>query len=247
MEWVANIESAMFTAVLCLEPSKYMIASNMTWKRLLIVDDDITTRQLIRRMVTDIGFSKIEEAVDGSQAIKRTVETEPDLVLCDIQMEPLEGLSFLKAVRTGNSDMPRDLRVIMVTGLSGNSEYGTALALDADGFLPKPVHKHTLEKRLVRCFAENRSVRDVEAYRVIPIPGRDQMASDSVTADGSSANLGGTKKNISALEEGEVLVRDLRLSDGSLLLAAGMKISKSLLSRIKDLAEMDEIKHVYVE
>ena len=66
MEWVANIESAMFAAVLCLEPSKHMVAPNITWKRLLIVDDDITTRRLIRRMVTDIGFSKVEEAVDGS-------------------------------------------------------------------------------------------------------------------------------------------------------------------------------------
>ena len=100
---------------------------------------------------------------------------------------------------------------------------------------------------MARCFAENRSVRDVEAYRVIPIPGRDQMADASVTADGSSANLGGTKKSVNAVDEGEVLARDLRLSDGSFLLAAGMKISKSLLSRIKDLAEMNEIKHVYVE
>jgi len=224
-----------------------MLAPNLKWKRLLIVDDDEITRLLVRRMASDIGLSRIEEAVDGSQAAKRVIETQPDLVLCDIQMEPLDGLSFLKDVRTGNADMPRDLHVIMFSGLTENPYYGTALALDADGFLPKPVDKHTLEKRFIRCFNDIRPIRDVEAYQVIPIPGRDHIAGAPPSADGSSAALGGTKRAISELTPGDVLARDLCMTDGSLLLIAGMEITKSLIARISDLDEMNEIKYVYVE
>ena len=102
--------------------------------RVLIADDHAEFRATIKSLlVSHPGIEVVGEASDGEQAILKAREIEPDLVLMDVKMPHVNGLS---ATRTLKREMPA-LKVIIIT-LYGDQEYREA-AKDsgADGFLTK--------------------------------------------------------------------------------------------------------------
>jgi DNA-binding NarL/FixJ family response regulator len=102
--------------------------------RVLIADDHAEFRATIRSLLVSLpGIEVVGEAGDGEQAIRQAREIEPDLVLMDIKMPYMNGLS---ATRKLKREMPA-LKVIIIT-LYGDHEYREA-AQDsgADGFLTK--------------------------------------------------------------------------------------------------------------
>ena len=228
-----------------------MIPIELKWQKLLIVDDDPTTRLIVRKIAENLSMEVLPDATDGSEAIERVLTDPPQFVLCDIMMEPMDGLSFLKAVRLGSEGLKRDLKVLIFSSMTANPYYGTALALDADAFLAKPLDPKEFRQKLLRCYEEPTPIREIEAYEIIQIPGSDSSPGNtaSITSDKTidAENQIGIKKTIQELKEGDVLARDLCLSDGSLLLAAEMKISKSLISKLCDLADLGKISTAFVD
>ena len=63
----------------------------------LVVDDYATMRRILRNLLGQIGFTHIEEAVDGAIAFEMLRERSFDLVISDWHMEPMSGLELLKA------------------------------------------------------------------------------------------------------------------------------------------------------
>ena len=66
---------------------------------ILIVDDYRTMLKIIRNLLKQLGFTNVEEATDGSEALGKLREGEFDLVISDWNMEPMTGLQLLKEVR----------------------------------------------------------------------------------------------------------------------------------------------------
>jgi len=102
--------------------------------RVLIADDHAEFRATIRSLLVSLpGIEVVGEASDGEQAVLKAREIEPDLVLMDLKMPHVNGLS---ATRRLKREMPA-LKVIIIT-LYGDQEYREA-AKDsgADGFLTK--------------------------------------------------------------------------------------------------------------
>ncbi len=82
--------------------------------KLLVVDDNPMMRNVLRRLMTDLGVHFIDEAPDGGAALELFLRTAYDLVLTDWNMPVLNGLEFIRKVRHGGvrSETP----VVLFTG-----------------------------------------------------------------------------------------------------------------------------------
>lgn len=106
-------------------------------KHILVVDDDEMMRAFIRELLKINDF-KITEAANGKLGLKEFRENTPDLVITDIIMPEMEGISFIRELRSHNKDIP----IIAMTGnVHGRMEEFLDISsqLGADEILRKPI------------------------------------------------------------------------------------------------------------
>ena len=107
-------------------------------KRVLVVDDSITTRALID-IVEDGGFDAVA-ARDGAEAMRILRESRFDLVVSDVQMPNLDGFGLTEAMRK-TPDLAR-IPVVLVTSLEGESDRLRGLEAGANAYLGKSAFDH---------------------------------------------------------------------------------------------------------
>jgi len=108
--------------------------------KILVVDDNLLIRTLLREILSGAGHEVIAEARDGEEAIKRALELRPDLVTLDLVMPRRDGLATLAEMRHLD---PR-ARVIICSAWLTQPRVTTALRLGAKGFVSKPFDRATL-------------------------------------------------------------------------------------------------------
>jgi len=210
--------------------------------RVLIVDDEVFVRRLVRRMLSGLSVSEVVEAADGQEALKLLRKFKADIVICDYQMEPMNGLDFIKAVRSGGDpDIRRDVPIIMLTGDSDTSVLTTAMALDVDAFVRKPIGKDAFKEKIQRCFDVPQLIQNSDYYTGIELNFNQEMESG-----GKFDPLTMIEKNIDEVVVGDIVALNLISSTGTLLLGVGMSISANSIGRLKDLADMGEFKIIVV-
>jgi two-component system nitrogen regulation response regulator NtrX len=110
-------------------------------KQILVVDDEERIRQSLNGILKDEGY-EVQEAKDGTQALKQVESDPPDLVLLDIWMPAMDGIEVLEKMKGQIPNLP----VIMISG-HGNIELAVkAVKLGAYDFIEKPL---SLEKVLL--------------------------------------------------------------------------------------------------
>lgn len=135
----------------------------------LIIEDDAFMRELILRVLGELGVSNIDTAMDGAEGMgKLSLARNPiDLIICDLEMPKMNGLQFVKRLRSMAVPSQADIPVLIVTGHSGESNVKNAMKLGVQGFLVKPISKAGLEKRIVAALelpsADDELDGDVEA------------------------------------------------------------------------------------
>jgi two-component system chemotaxis response regulator CheY len=89
-------------------------------QRVLVVDDSATMRKIIAKGLREAGFGRCEviEAADGASALGALRGAEFDLVLCDINMPGMDGLSLVRSAREDLTISP-DLPIVMITTEGG--------------------------------------------------------------------------------------------------------------------------------
>lgn len=214
--------------------------------KVLVVDDDPFIRNIILRLLDKLGVGSVAEAEDGAEGLEKLASVAPDLVVLDIMMENMNGLQFLKALRTGLSGYRRDLPVVVLTGSSEESVMGTALALDCDAFLRKPDGLNDLEGRLVRVLQNPQEVRASSAYRAVAIPDLVDRIPPPPAPDPSPADVAAVAMPVYEVEAGAVLDRDLVSPEGHLLLAAGAVVTEAYIHRLSDISEMIDLPDLWV-
>ena len=106
-------------------------------KHILVVDDDDMMRAFVKELLQIHDF-KITEASNGKAGLKAFREDTPSLVITDIIMPEMEGISFIRELRAHNSDIP----IIAMTGnVHGRMEEFLEISslLGADEILRKPI------------------------------------------------------------------------------------------------------------
>ncbi|MCS4502668.1 Nitrate/nitrite response regulator protein NarL [wastewater metagenome] len=113
--------------------------------RVLIVDDHPLFRRGVRQLLEmDPSLKCVGEAADGETAVRLACEHEPDLVLLDLQMEGMDGLATLRALR----EHDRHARVIMLTVSDSEDDVMAALRDGADGYLLKDMEPEDMLERI---------------------------------------------------------------------------------------------------
>jgi signal transduction histidine kinase/ligand-binding sensor domain-containing protein/CheY-like chemotaxis protein len=110
-------------------------------RKILIVDDNLENRQVLKDLLLPLGF-ELAEAVDGREALHKTVEWQPDLLLLDLVIPEIDGFEVICQIR----QMPtqQKLRVIAISATVFPQTRQDILAAGCDDFLSKPVQMNSL-------------------------------------------------------------------------------------------------------
>jgi two-component system, cell cycle response regulator DivK len=114
---------------------------------ILIVDDNVDAREMYAMYLEHEGF-RVIEAQNGDEAVTKTRANLPALVLMDASMPRLDGWDAVKILKA--DPRTRSIRVLMLTGHAYDEHRAKAMALGADGFLPKPVLPDDLAREVRR-------------------------------------------------------------------------------------------------
>jgi two-component system chemotaxis response regulator CheY len=116
--------------------------------RVLIIDDDPFTRCLIAQMLREIGVRSVTNQANGKDGLMELVRTRPHIVLCDIHMEPMNGLQFLKGVRNIKVKGVDLTPVVFLTADANADTVAFAKAHGVAGYLVKPTSRKLLNERI---------------------------------------------------------------------------------------------------
>lgn len=112
----------------------------------LIVDDSRAMRSILTRLLSNLGFD-VAQAGDGAEALAvLDAGTRPDVILVDWNMPVMDGLTFIKAVRS--RDDLRDISLMMVTTESEQGQIVRALAAGAHEYVIKPFTDDVIAEKL---------------------------------------------------------------------------------------------------
>ncbi len=103
-------------------------------RRILVVDDSVTSRTLIENILTSAGYA-VDVAVDGEQAFERSGEADYDLVITDVEMPRLDGFGLVAKLRATKATAR--IPIIMVTSLGQDNHKQRAAELGADEYIVK--------------------------------------------------------------------------------------------------------------
>jgi len=113
--------------------------------RILIVDDDESICQTLRKQLAPLGFS-VDVETDANTALERIVRDPPDVLLLDYMMPGSDGLAVVRALR--GHERCRRMPILMVTAMGDRDSTVAALTAGADDYLVKPVHGQELRARV---------------------------------------------------------------------------------------------------
>lgn len=118
--------------------------------RFLVVDDFATMRRIVRNLLKDLGFNRVEEAEDGLDALNKLREDAFDFVISDWNMPNMDGLQLLTEIR--NDANLKTMPVLMVTAEAKKENIIAAAQAGANGYIVKPFTAATLEEKLGKIF-----------------------------------------------------------------------------------------------
>jgi two-component system alkaline phosphatase synthesis response regulator PhoP len=114
----------------------------MTGKRVLVVDDDAKTVELVRLYLNRDGY-RVFTASDGIEALRLAREGHPDLIVLDVMLPGVDGLAVCRTLRA-ESDVP----IIMLTARTTDQDKLDGLDLGADDYVTKPFSPRELAARV---------------------------------------------------------------------------------------------------
>jgi two-component system sensor histidine kinase/response regulator len=130
-------------------------------KKILVIDDEEWLREMIHLALKQKGFDVIESS-NGAEGIEKARNDLPDLILCDVNMEKVDGYLTLASLR--NEAPTAAIPFILMTGLADNAGMRHGMELGADDYLPKPFTTDALYAAVEARLKKAQTVRD-EAER----------------------------------------------------------------------------------
>ncbi len=157
-------------------------AENMAYDfsnlRVLVVDDNRFMRQTVEAILNAIGVTAVSFAEDAREAYGMVGDVHPDVIISDWDMEPEDGISLVKWLRSRKDSPDKYIPVIMLTGYSERNRVFEARDSGVTEFLAKPVSTKAIYSRLVSIvdfprpfirtqdyFGPDRRRRDDERYQ----------------------------------------------------------------------------------
>jgi two-component system chemotaxis response regulator CheY len=111
-------------------------------KRILVVDDASLVRMYYRDALERAGY-EVDEALNGLEALERLLMSPPDLLLVDINMPQMDGLTFLKLLRRQEGAVA-GIPAVVISTEAGDQDRAAARAAGANFYLVKPLTPEAL-------------------------------------------------------------------------------------------------------
>ena len=118
--------------------------------RVLVVDDQLTIRSLVRHSLGQLGIHTVSEAPDGEAALRVMLAGGPNLIISDYNMPKLDGLGLLRAVRAHQPI--RNTAFIMLTGRADTELVSRAVQYGVNNYLVKPFAVADLKGKIEAVF-----------------------------------------------------------------------------------------------
>jgi two-component system, chemotaxis family, chemotaxis protein CheY len=132
--------------------------------KILIVDDDYYMRKVVRTMLTALGVKHIHEANNGAAGLLAIKKINPDIVFVDWEMPNIDGLQFIKLVRSPATFPIPDVPIILLTGHGDRWRVIEAARLGVHEYLLKPVSTKALMDRIAAVLIEPRKMVQLDDY-----------------------------------------------------------------------------------
>ncbi|MDN0082681.1 response regulator [Crenobacter sp. SG2305] len=214
--------------------------------RVLLVDDQMLVRSLLIQTLKSMGFHPelIAQASDGTAALRLLQVRPVDLVICDIEMRPMNGLELLKELRCGHTLNAPNLPFLFLSGHSGPVNVVQAIQLHADDFIVKPPTPAEVEKAIRLTMSRPRPLVDPFAYYTAQIDdsgfvGR-RFAQAPLESDPAQ------ELELWDVPAEALLAKDLLSKSGHLLLPAGSRITAGQLNVLREHHDRYGVSHIAV-
>jgi two-component system chemotaxis response regulator CheY len=119
--------------------------------KILVVDDMSTMRRIVKNILKELGFSNIEEAENGSDALTKMRATAFDLVVSDWNMPVMAGIELLRNIRADAA--LKHIPVLMVTAEAQKENLVEAIQAGVSNYIVKPFTADTIKQKLEKIFA----------------------------------------------------------------------------------------------
>lgn len=157
---------------------------------LLVVDDNKYMILLIKTLLHSIRVKNVREASDGAEAFMELRKFPADMVVCDLQMQPLDGIEFTRLVRTAKDSPNQYVPIIMLTGHTEERFVKEARDAGVNEFLSKPLSAAGLYSRIIEIIDNPRPFVRTPTYfgpdrrrKQVPFRGADRRK--AAQADGA--------------------------------------------------------------
>jgi len=114
-------------------------------KKILIVDDNRDSRELVVKVLKNKGY-RIIEAIDGEDALEKAMAEKPDIILMDISIPKINGYEVTRRLKS-QADF-KDTPVIALTAHAMKGDREKALEAGCDGYISKPINVHELPDQI---------------------------------------------------------------------------------------------------
>lgn len=163
--------------------------------KVLVVDDNKHTRTLIAQILRAINIHQIYEAGDGAEGLQAMRSHAIDIVLTDLAMEPLDGLGFVRLLRTAPESPNPLVPVIMITGHATMKTIREARDAGVNEFMGKPLTARGVIERIAQVVDHARPFVRTDDYF-----GPDRRRRADPSYDGPRRRAGDTSDNVRAIE-----------------------------------------------
>lgn len=115
--------------------------------KIFLAEDEVVVRETIKRMIPweELGFELVGEAADGEMALPLLIRQQPDLLITDIKMPFMDGLTL---ARLAKKEIP-GLKVVILSGYDDFNYAKQAIGIGVEDYLLKPITKNALIERLL--------------------------------------------------------------------------------------------------
>ncbi|MFO0778697.1 MAG: chemotaxis response regulator CheY [Nitrospira sp.] len=118
--------------------------------KILVVDDMVTMRRIVKNVLKQLGFSNIDEAENGQDGLQKLKASKYDFVVSDWNMPVMTGIEMLRAIRA--DEQLKAIPVLMVTAEAQQRNLVEAIQAGVSNYIVKPFTAETLQEKLAKIF-----------------------------------------------------------------------------------------------
>ena len=141
--------------------------------RIVVIDDDRAVAELVGGFLQAVKVGSVVKVSGALAALNLLADPSrrADCIICDHSMGIMTGLALLQEIRAGrHKSIPRNQTFIMLTAHGDEAVVKSAIALDVNGYLRKPVTKDGLVTALHRACSRKMALKSPETYAAVELP-----------------------------------------------------------------------------